>query len=326
MVSLQFESRSLDKTLAFLHEKDICLEIARRHERSLNFRVSGIYLPAGLYVGSTEYGAKANVEVSPRRLDYWLLIPIRGMTETTVRKHEFISNARQAFLFSYPAMGPCRIDVEAGTLRMTVVMSEASLQRQLAVLLGKSPDLPLHPPLEFAPVVDLTSGHGRSIARLACLVLRDLEAGGDTLARNPVALASIEQFVLTELLLSQPHNYSGAIYGAMPSVASRDVTRAVAYIEANLQARISLTDIVGAAGVPGRTLFKHFETFRGMSPMEYLRAARFERVREALQSGQVTGNITHLATAWGFSHMGRFSAEYRKRFGERPSETLKRSK
>jgi len=78
--------------------------------------------------------------------------------------------------------------------------------------------------------------------------------------------------------------------------------------------------------VPGRTLFKQFESFRGISPMEYLRAARLERVREVLQSGQVTGNITDLATTWGFSHMGRFSTEYRKRFGERPSETLKRSR
>jgi len=326
MVSLQFRSRSLEEALAFLYGKDICLEITRRHERSLNFRVNGMYLPAGLYVGSTEYGAKANVEVTPRRLDYWLIIPLRGMTETTVRSHQFVSDVRQAFLFSYPAMGPCRIRVEAGALRMTVVMSEASLQRQLAVLLGRSPETPLHPPLEFAPVVDLTSGHGRSIARLAYLVLRDAETGGGMLTRNPLALASIEQFVLTELLLSQPHNYSGAIYGTVPQIASRDVTRAIDYIEANLHAPITLSDIVEAAGVPGRTLFKHFESFRGISPMEYLRAARLERVRELLQNGEVTRNITDLATAWGFSHMGRFSAEYRKRFGERPSETLKRSR
>jgi AraC-like DNA-binding protein len=223
-------------------------------------------------------------------------------------------------------MGPCRIRVEAGALRTTVVMSEVSLRRQLAVLLGSSPDTPLHPPLEFAPVVDLTSGHGRSMAKLANLVLWDGAVGDSLLARNPLALSSIEQFVLTELLLSQPHNYSGAIYGTIPSVASRDVKRAIDYIEANLHAPISLADVVEAAGVPGRTLFKHFESFRGISPMEYLRAARLERVREVLQSGQVTGNITDLATTWGFSHMGRFSTEYRKRFGERPSETLKRSR
>jgi len=35
--------------------------------------------------------------------------------------------------------------------------------------------------------------------------------------------------------------------------------------------------------------------------------------------------VTEIATQWGFTHMGRFSIEYRLRFGESPSETLSRS-
>jgi AraC-like DNA-binding protein len=323
---LDFRSRNLEQTIGFLSDNNICLEIARRHERALNVHVNGIYLPAGLYVGSTEYGAKASVQVSPRRLDYWLLIPIRGQMETTVRGRQFISDARQAFLFSYPAMGPSRIVVDAGALRMTVVMSHTSLDRQLAALLGKPCDTHLRPPLEFTPTVDLKSGHGRSIARLAHLVLEDFDRGEGLLAHNSVALGSLEQFVITELLLSQPHNYSAAIYGTVPSVAPRDVKRATDYMEANLRSPVTLNDIVRAAGIPGRTLFKHFENFRGVSPMAFLRAARFEKAREALLHGEPTRKIADVAMAWGFTNMGRFSVEYRKRFGECPSETLKRSR
>jgi transcriptional regulator GlxA family with amidase domain len=95
-------------------------------------------------------------------------------------------------------------------------------------------------------------------------------------------------------------------------------------MESNLDAPITLSDIVGAAGVPGRTLFKHFEDWKGISPMRYLRNVRFQRAREALKRGQAETSVTEIAKSCGFNHMSRFSAEYRKRFGENPSETLGR--
>ena len=36
-------------------------------------------------------------------------------------------------------------------------------------------------------------------------------------------------------------------------------------------------------------------------------------------------SVTEIAMQWGFTHMGRFSIEYRRRFGESPSETLSRA-
>ena len=57
--------------------------------------------------------------------------------------------------------------------------------------------------------------------------------------------------------------------------------------------------------------------------MGYLRDARFARVREALRCAKAAENVTGIAMSLGFTHMGRFSVEYRKRFGESPSETLK---
>jgi AraC-like DNA-binding protein len=262
--------------------------------------------------------------VSPQRVDYWLLIPIQGRMQTSVRQREYISDTQRALLFSYPAMGPSRIVVDAGAVRMTVVMSEASLRRQLAALLGRPADAPLYPPLEFGPVVDLTEGYGRSIGRLAQLLLADAERGG-SLVRNPLALASVEQFVINQLLLSHHHNYSAALHRTAPSAAPRDVKRAIDYIKANLAEPVRLTDVVAAAGVPGRTLFKHFEQFPGVSPMEYLRTARYEAVRQALGSTEVAGSISEVATAWGFTHLGRFATDYQKRFGERPSDTRRRS-
>ena len=87
---------------------------------------------------------------------------------------------------------------------------------------------------------------------------------------------------------------------------------------------VTLEEIVNASGVAGRTLLKHFRDSKGVSPMHYLCGARFEKVREALARAQPEESVTTIAMSWGFSHLGRFSVEYRRQFGESPSDTLKR--
>jgi len=109
------------------------------------------------------------------------------------------------------------------------------------------------------------------------------------------------------------------------SVTPRDVKRAIDYIEANLDAAVGLSEIVAASGVPGRTLIQHFRDFKGTTPTRYLRSARYEKVREALRRAEPEESITEIAARWGFSHLGRFSVDYRKRFGEPPSATLRRA-
>jgi transcriptional regulator GlxA family with amidase domain len=61
-----------------------------------------------------------------------------------------------------------------------------------------------------------------------------------------------------------------------------------------------------------------------MSPMQYLRNSRFGKVRAALLRADPEESVTEIAMNWGFTHMGRFAVEYRQRFGESPSESLRR--
>jgi AraC-like DNA-binding protein len=60
--------------------------------------------------------------------------------------------------------------------------------------------------------------------------------------------------------------------------------------------------------------------------MHYVRDRRLERARDqlavALPSDGIT--VTEVAERWGFGHLGNFSGSYRKRFGESPSQTLRR--
>jgi AraC-like DNA-binding protein len=58
--------------------------------------------------------------------------------------------------------------------------------------------------------------------------------------------------------------------------------------------------------------------------MAYVREVRLERARADLMSDDPSlGSVTDIALKWGFAHLGRFAVEYKRRFGESPSATLR---
>jgi AraC-like DNA-binding protein len=107
--------------------------------------------------------------------------------------------------------------------------------------------------------------------------------------------------------------------GALP----RDVTIAIDYMRRNMARRIALSDLAQAAGTPERTMHKHFVRFVGIAPLGFLRRLRLAAAREALLTR--SDSVTGIATSHGFSHFGRFAADYRRCFGETPSATRRRA-
>jgi AraC-like DNA-binding protein len=60
--------------------------------------------------------------------------------------------------------------------------------------------------------------------------------------------------------------------------------------------------------------------------MQFLRKLRLERAHDDLSQPNQGASVTGTASRWGFLHFGRFAAEYQMRFGEKPSQTLQRSR
>lgn len=58
--------------------------------------------------------------------------------------------------------------------------------------------------------------------------------------------------------------------------------------------------------------------------MQYLRDMRFEQARRNLLMGASGDCVSRIALDAGFLHLGRFAIEYRRRYGESPSQTLSR--
>ena len=58
--------------------------------------------------------------------------------------------------------------------------------------------------------------------------------------------------------------------------------------------------------------------------MQFLRSVHLNIVRERLWLSQTTVSVSNIAIDCGFTHLGRFSVAYKRRYGESPSDTLRR--
>jgi AraC-like DNA-binding protein len=87
---------------------------------------------------------------------------------------------------------------------------------------------------------------------------------------------------------------------------------------------LDVQTLARAAGCSVRTLQATFARLGGLSPMEFVRRERLELARRLLQDAAQPVRVTEAAIRTGFPHVARFAQAYRARFGETPSQTLRR--
>lgn len=169
------------------------------------------------------------------------------------------------------------------------------------------------------PVIDLALPRFSAWAMLMRTITAE-PAMLDLLLRNQHVRADFQSIFLSTLLADARVTDEADRL----SVAPASVYRAERYIDAHLSEPITLDDIARAARVPCRTLLDNFRRFRETSPMRYLRERRLALARERLLAGAPDATVLGVLLDCGVGHVGRFAAEYSARYGELPSETLRR--
>ena len=82
-----------------------------------------------------------------------------------------------------------------------------------------------------------------------------------------------------------------------------------------------------AVGVSERTLQYAFRERFGVTPAAFLKARRLNAIRKKLRDPFANSAIIgEIASEFGFWHQSQFAADYRRAFGEGPSETLLNSR
>jgi AraC-like DNA-binding protein len=92
---------------------------------------------------------------------------------------------------------------------------------------------------------------------------------------------------------------------------------------AHIDEPLHISTLCRTLEISERTLRKAFHKVHGLPPCRRLRMLRLSEVRRALLAADCRRvTVTEIATEFGFLELGRFSVEYRKVFGESPSQTL----
>ncbi|WP_328398103.1 AraC family transcriptional regulator [Nocardia sp. NBC_00416] len=269
-----------------------------------------------------DYGAGAEVVVTPHHTDNMYLVHIQlagavgavsgAVRATATRAAATVAQPREPFMLDWPAESP-----------MLLVWFDASyVESTLRQMIGAE----LTHRLRFELGQDLTTPAMRAWWEQVRLVVREIDHG-QRIATHPLAVRHLHDLMTTGLLLGARHSYSDQLHRDTPTPVAATVARAVDFMRVHAAEPMTVTRLAAAAGVGVRTLQEGFRRHLDTTPTAYLRRIRLEHVRTELQQADARETtVSAIALRWGFTHFGDFARSYRMAYGERPSETLRKSR
>ncbi len=222
---------------------------------------------------------------------------------------------------TFDAAGADALLVRPGTRESTKSATDANRSRTLSVI-APVPRKNARDD-KYLPSVMQVGGlaEARSLRGFVSYVFSELR-NADTPLRRPRASAAIETLVIdmVHALCDAPTPLP-----VSDNSATVRVHAACEYMYAHSNEALTIQQIADALGVGPRHLQSAFRDVTGMTPREKLAEIRLEHVRSKLMAPEPETTVTNVALNCGFVHLGRFAAIYRRRYGESPSETLRRA-
>ena len=163
---------------------------------------------------------------------------------------------------------------------------------------------------------------GAPLLNLLDFIFRDVELDS-ALSNSAATQEHFRDLLLFSILTNIKHNQSSNARMIDFAYEKAAVRRAIQYMTESYAHEMSLSHLADVSGVSIWSLSRSFKKAIGKTPMQYLRDIRLDRVRHVLNTTQSL-TVKEAARSCGITRFGNFSRIYRKRFGELPSETLKR--
>jgi AraC family ethanolamine operon transcriptional activator len=143
--------------------------------------------------------------------------------------------------------------------------------------------------------------------------------------RHAAAVCSLEQDLLQHLVEACRLASAASPQPDTP-LRRRGLDRALEFLRSADPASVTVPELCRIAGVSQRTLEYAFRESFQLTPSGFLRLQRFHAARRALAAAcSSNAAVAGIAHQLGFFELGRFAAQYKRLFGELPSQTLART-
>lgn len=285
-------------------------------ERRLDARLW--HAPMGaVSINRLGYGATVDIDVGCTNDFVLVMMPLRGVADICCGGESIRSSSQLASVIS-PTL-PLRMRSRYDADQIMIRIDRGLIERHCTQYLGHG----LRRPVEFQLGMDLTTGGGISWCGLVRYLVSELDRPTNVFT-SALTRVHVEHLVVSTLLLAQPNVYRDDLLRPARPIAPSYVKRVEEYIDAHADEPLTISDLAAHAGVSTSALFAGFREYRSTSPIAYLKGVRMRRARDELKSTSPSrSTVTNVAMRWGFTHLGRFAAEYKRWFGESPSDTLK---
>lgn len=127
---------------------------------------------------------------------------------------------------------------------------------------------------------------------------------------------------LSELILKSIAKIASDLPKQNANSRNSMISNILAYIQDNLEHKTTTSDIATALDLSERNLRYLFMDLIGVSPMKYIKLIKLNKVRKEIINAGDNAMIYMIANKWGFINSGQFATDYKKLFGELPSDTL----
>lgn len=271
------------------------------------------------------YSTAMEIEPQPGKDEYVIQTTLAGHCEalTEGQSQHF---PRGSTLVASPTLRT-RLVLDGACERFCVVLRRRAIEHAFHEHFG------FEPPAPIAFATRLASGNGpherNGLAERWHALVGYLRAEMRTRrasAANPTIDASIEHMMVSTLLFDQFSGDGATLPRRFQPTLPAYVRRAIQYLRRNLDRPITMRELADHCGVSERSLQVGFRRSKNATPMEYLRLLRLQGARDSLlRAPQQPGAVTAIALRHGFAHLSMFSREYRREFGELPSDTLRRA-
>jgi len=264
-----------------------------------------------------------NVETrmrTPARINYYsLAIPLSGSQLIITESGKVRTKPPFARLSS--AGSVYDIWRSANYVAIVASLSAAGFER----FVGDKIDFLIPPEKSFSLMLDLSGEQFSVFASILGALCKALGERGCESPQRDTVITRLEEAMWFAFADACPELYREYKEARRTGPVSAVARRVTSYIEDNVHRDLTLTDLVEVSGMSARTLYSSFSRAHGIGPMAYLKRVKLCRCREDLLAASPEGEyVGDIAANWGFYHLSSFARDYRREFGELPSESLKR--
>ncbi|HRL23012.1 MAG TPA: AraC family transcriptional regulator [Alcaligenes sp.] len=282
------------------------------HGATLTARLHGVQADA-LSLWRLEYGDAVTVEETRPGGDFLLVqMPLSGSVDIQCEEGHWAVRAGSGLIL--PSHQPHRLLWEAGAAQIILKVPLSRLQLEYQNLTGTLS----REPLTFDRQIRLEASDGEQWSALLRYFCEQL-AHPSPLGAIKIRMA--EQALIRHLLVAQSLTLREHLLGEHGLHMPRVLQRARDFMQNHLRETIGLDDIARHSGASPRNLSRLCQQHYGVSPMQLLRDLRLDAIRQALIQTNHDRNVSEIALHWGYTHLGRFAAAYKQRFGQTPQET-----